>query len=112
MAELHLLSLSRADVPAAHPGALFGDAITAASFNDIWAEYADESLACFLCDGEAASPPVTMILPERTDRTRVMAVPLCPACAALPQMQRFGRALKLLKKMSPGWHLRGQFWRR
>jgi hypothetical protein len=108
MAELRLLSLSRAEVLATHQRARAGDTAALHAFAEIWADYADGPLVCFLCDGETATPPFTMVLPERHGQSDALAAPLCPTCAALPPMQRLGRAVKVLKKMWPGWHLRAR----
>jgi hypothetical protein len=48
---------------------------------------------------EVERPIFTMILPERKDRAKAIAAPLCLRCRALSPMQRLGRSMRLLKKM-------------
>ena len=67
-------------------------------FCGLWADYADRDLACFACDAVTAKPPYAMILPDR-DRAQLLAAPLCPTCAALPQLVRLNRCWSMLRKM-------------
>jgi hypothetical protein len=103
---LRLLTLLVAEVAAAYKSP---DALQA--FPALWADYADATIAHFLCDTECASPPFMIVLPERNDPDRCLAAPLCPACAALPPMVRLTRVVKVLKRMWPGYHLRRSGWR-
>jgi hypothetical protein len=92
------------ELDALHKRALRGDKEAAAAFDHLWDDYKDRELECFLCGNEVERPVFTLALPERSDPTKEMAVPLCLAYRALPPMQRLGRALKLLKKMWKGTH--------
>jgi hypothetical protein len=99
MTELVILSLNRTEFNETHKRAAAGDEQALRELEQLWNNYADRALACFLCDNEVERPVFTLMLPERRDRTKAIAVPLCLACRALPSMQRLGRAIKLLKKM-------------
>jgi hypothetical protein len=105
-AELLLLSVCRAEVLAVHPRVAAGDSAALPYFRDLWADYADRPLACFLRDAECVSPPFTMLMPERHAGAEALAAPLCADCTALPPMVRLNRAVVLLKRMLPGWHMR------
>ena len=65
---------------------------------ELWADYAGQETACFLCDATVVLPCFTQIIPDKKPGTS-MAVPLCPACAALPYMVRSHRCLRLTRKM-------------
>jgi hypothetical protein len=99
MAELVVLSLNRAELDATHKRARQGDEEAVQVFEQLWDDYADRSLACFLCDKEIERPVFTMLLPERADKTKAIAAPLCHACRDLPKMIRLNRAITLLRKM-------------
>ena len=98
MPELVLLSLSRAEVMAADRRVRRGEAKAADVYGHLWADHADDSLACFLCDAATAKPPFAMVLPDR-NREKLIAAPLCPTCAALPRMLRMHRAERMLRAM-------------
>ena len=67
---------------------------------ELWADYLGAELECFACGAAVATPPApfTMVLPDNTP-TRMLAAPLCRACAAPPYMQRLNRCLRLLREM-------------
>lgn len=99
MPELVLLSIDKAAFKAAYRAAADGDESALHELLDAWAGYADRELACFVCDAVTANPPYSFVLPERGDPRKAIAIPLCPACAALPTLQRQHRVTRLLKKM-------------
>ena len=96
-ADLTLLTMQRADILALHRRALRGDQDALAAFPALWTDYPD--LVCFICDSPVERPPYTQILPELATRETVLCAPLCTACRSLPELQRLGRSLKILKKM-------------
>jgi hypothetical protein len=67
---------------------------------ELWADYLGQEMECFACGTAVATPPApfTMVLPDKLP-SRMLAAPLCPACAALPYMQRLHRCLRLLRRM-------------
>ena len=111
MADLHLISLSRAEVVAADRAVRRGDADPLEAFGHLWDDYADQEIACFICNGICAKRPFAQILPDR-EKGKLLAAPLCDQCMALPSMVRLNRCFKLLKKMWPGFHMRGGAWGR
>jgi len=46
-----------------------------------------------------AHPPFMLTLPDYGSTTRLLGLPLCTRCQNLPSLVRFGRTLRLLKKM-------------
>jgi hypothetical protein len=61
----------------------------------LWADHPE--LNCLICDNPTGDRPFTVIMPAKSDRTRMTAAPLC---AALPQMVRGSTGcLKLLRAM-------------
>jgi hypothetical protein len=60
-----------------------------------------EGLGCLICDSEITGMPFTMIMPNRPPhhRTKMVAAPLCPTCAALPTMLRMYRGELMLRRM-------------
>jgi hypothetical protein len=96
---LVLLSLSRAVFTAAYKSARAGDKAAARQTDELWADYDNTDLDCFLCGGVTLKRPHTQVLPERDTAAKVIAVPLCQGCAALPGQLKLHRALQILKKM-------------
>jgi hypothetical protein len=66
---------------------------------ELWREYSGEPGECFYCGAPITLPAFTQILPDKR-RDQMLAVPLCPACAALPPMVRAHRGPRLMRKMS------------
>lgn len=105
MAELILLSAPWSEVMAAHRRVARGDSDALQYFRNLWTDYADRALACFLCDAECETPPFSMLLPEREPGAAdALVAPLCAGCAALPRMVQMNRAIRLLRRM--GWRIR------
>jgi hypothetical protein len=65
---------------------------------DLWRDYQGREVECFLCGGVCNTPPFSMVLPDK-DRINCLALPLCEACKALPQLLRLHRCTKLLRAM-------------
>jgi len=64
------------------------------------------AIPCFLCDvvlprPDPAKPePLhTSIVGDLLDAEKCVVVPLCPQCGGLPQMVRWSRVLKMLRRM-------------
>jgi len=96
---LVLLSLLRAPFTAAHKKAQQGDDEAARQLNELWAGYDAVDLECFLCGNTTPKRPHTQVLPERDCYEKIIAVPLCAACCALPGQLKLHRALRILKAM-------------
>jgi hypothetical protein len=67
---------------------------------ELWEGHLGGDAECFLCAAAIPTPPApfTQLLPDKVP-DQVIGAPLCPACAALPYMQRLNRCLRLLRKM-------------
>jgi hypothetical protein len=99
MAELILLSLDRRHLDALYLRARKGDQDASDQIDAIWDAHRDKEIACFLCNAVVAWPVFSLILPELSDNTKVIAVPLCGLCRELRPGQRLHRSLKMLKRM-------------
>jgi hypothetical protein len=51
-----------------------GDKEVARALNELWAEYDDATLECFLCAAITGKRPSTMVLPDRDEHEKVLAV--------------------------------------
>jgi hypothetical protein len=96
---LVLLNISREQFTNTRNAAKQGDKEAARALNELWSDYDAVDLECFLCGATTPKRPYMMVLPERDRHDKVMAVPLCQGCGALPEMTRLNRALKILKAM-------------
>lgn len=107
MVELILLSLDREWFLATHKAAEAGDADAAQAVAALWDDQhaAGKELACFLCDQPVPLPVFSMVLPEYGTDQKLLAAPLCDACRDLPDMVRWSRSIKMLKKM---WSTKGR----
>ena len=102
MAELVLLSFDRAEIAALHKQSVNGEPEAVRFFQNLWADYRDQSLDCFLCDREipeAEFPPICCIVGDIADPTKAIGCPLCERCRDLPQMVRWNRCMKMLRQM-------------
>jgi hypothetical protein len=96
--ELVILTVPRAQVLSAQRAKNRGDLAPTDATADLWRDYENREVACFLCDGVCDMPPFSMVLPDM-DRINCLALPLCPNCKALPQLLRLHRCTKLLRTM-------------
>jgi hypothetical protein len=69
-----------------------------------WTSLFDDGAECFLC-GKASADRKVSLIADPAAAARVIVVPYCVACFTLPAMYRYGREMKLLKKIWPdgGW---------
>jgi hypothetical protein len=65
----------------------------------LWSDYTD--IFCFICDKPTGEKPKTQALPERPDydARKVILVPICADCWALPQLERLNKCLMIMKAM-------------
>jgi hypothetical protein len=98
MAELVVLTVSRQEIAKA---ARRRDNQV---FVDLWADYRDRELECFLCGGLVDTDPIFSLLLRDKNPAQGLAVPLCQACVALPKMTRLAKSTRMLKKMGWGVH--------
>lgn len=102
MAEVALLSLSRAEIVPIARRAAQGDPEARQTLDGLWLDFRDREIECFLCGNIVDfDRPFTFLAPDRTP-DEMIVTPLCSDCAALPELYRWNRALKLFKKMWPG----------
>jgi hypothetical protein len=103
MPELVLLTFDRGQFEALHRAAGKGNEAALGDLLAPWAPYKDTELECFICGGLVTErPPFVTMLPERDDRSKVIAAPVCTNCHDLPKLVRLHRAFTLLKKMWGG----------
>src|SRR5215831_3548715 len=101
MSELLLLSLARRDVVGIDRAARQGDQTATVWLENLFTPYRDREIACFLCDTPVppAEPIYSSIVGDLADAEKCVAVPLCADCGELPQMLKWSRVLKMLRKM-------------
>jgi hypothetical protein len=98
---LVLLSLDRVEFLATTSAAESGDEDACEIIRHMWDDHlAAGEINCFLCDSPVELPIFALICPEYMDNSKLLACPLCLACRGLPSQRRYGRALKILKKMA------------
>jgi hypothetical protein len=93
------MPLTLLNVPAAEMRAARKAGTVDATFADLWL---GTTTACFLCDTAlpaSANRPHTSFFNDARNPGQLVALPLCPACAALPLMVRTHRCLRVLRKM-------------
>src|SRR4051794_27261491 len=95
VAELILLSLPQDDAIRSHRKALAGDPESKQWLDTLFADY-PEAL-CFLCDAHIVEPRKVMFIPDAKRRGYSFATAICPECAALPEMRRWARAIRICK---------------
>jgi hypothetical protein len=100
MPELLLLSLPTEQVEDLHKAS--ADPATAEIWRSLWREQhpAATATVCFSCDQPVPFPPVGLILPDYDTPSHKLIVPICTNCGARPTMQKYGRALNLLRQMT------------
>jgi hypothetical protein len=76
-----------AQVRAAQRATSRGELAPTEASADLWRDYQGREVECFLCGGVCNTPPFSMVLPDK-DRINCLALPLCEACKALPQLLR------------------------
>jgi hypothetical protein len=104
MAQLVILSLPRNEAIAIDRAARRGDQDALIRLENLFTPYREEGreLACFLCGSALPPPPeriYTNVLLDLTDAEKCVAIPLCPACGALPGPLKTGRILKIFRAM-------------
>jgi hypothetical protein len=99
MPEPVLLTFDRGQFEALHRVAGKGNESALGDLLAPWEPYKDTELECFICGGLVTErPPFVTMLPERDDRSKVIAAPVCTNCHDLPKPVRLHRAFTLLKK--------------
>jgi hypothetical protein len=101
MPELMLLQLDKAEFDQLGKLAAIGDEAALSALETLRRGNPDG--ACFLCNDVVGENAFQQLLPEYDDRTKLLVAPLCANCGGLPNMQRWGRCLKMLKLM---WSVR------
>ena len=96
---LTLLTLERETFLPLHTAAEQGDEDAARQIEALWADYADGEIECFLCGGVVMVRPIRAVIVPDYNNDSLLAMPLCEPCFDLPKAQRWGRTLRLLKKM-------------
>jgi hypothetical protein len=91
-------TLPCAQVRAAQRAMSRGELAPTEASADLWRDYQGREVECFLCGGVCNTPPFSTVLPDK-DRINCLALPLCEACKALPQLLRLHRCTKLLRAM-------------
>jgi hypothetical protein len=78
-----------------------GSADARRALDRLWAPYFGAELRCFMCQKDAGFPPAgTQAMPETdSDSSKIVLVPLCAACWALPPIVRANACLVALKEM-------------
>ena len=102
MAELVLLSFDRVEVIKLNNAARAGDETALNFFKNLWADYRDSGLCCFLCDHEICEieyPPFAQVIGDLADPSKAIGAPLCARCRDLPQMVRWNRCMKMMRAM-------------
>jgi hypothetical protein len=105
MAETVLQSVYRFEFQSAMRLAAKGDENAAHSLETLWAAYAGQTVACFicnqdiLCDGDIDGLPKTQVLPEQLHYSKLILVPVCATCWERPRMARLNACIAILKQM-------------
>jgi len=99
MPELVLLSVDRQVFRDTYRAAASGDEAALRDIEELWRDYDRVEIECFLCGAACRPGPGAMALPERDDDSKLLIVPLCDECAALPRRYKMGKAIKILKRM-------------
>ena len=64
---------------------------------NLWQDYRETGVLCFLCDGEISKtefPPFAQVIGDLADPNKAISVPLCARCRGFPQMRRWSRCMK------------------
>ena len=99
MAQPLLLQMPAFEWRAANRMAGRGDRNAIAALANLWNDYREQAIHCFLCQKRVAFPPFSQILPETGDGSKIVIAPICPQCHAMPSALRFNKCLALVKEM-------------
>lgn len=105
-AQVCILELDAREAAQYMRAAAYGDVDAQAELRHLFDEI-DGPFFCFLCNAIFDDPlrPAVMIVNDPKDDTKNLALGLCHDCNELPTLYRFGKLLKIFRKMHPGYRL-------
>lgn len=99
MPEVIIINADRAEITRLDRAAKAGGPEAIEYMSNLWADYSDVELACFICDAVVEKPIHSAIVGSVGDSSKVDILPLCSKCKNLPRQLQWARITKMLRKM-------------